>query len=87
MEGSDAGYVAAIDQGTTSTRCLLIDQDGHSVAGISWSTRSTFLPGMGQHDLWSLVQHASGRGGAMARASAEPRDIVAVGVTNRARRP
>ena len=78
------GYVAAIDQGTTSTRCLLIDQDGHSVAGHQLEhSQHLPRPGWVEHDpveIWSNTRAVVA--GAMARASAEPRDIVAVGVTN-----
>jgi glycerol kinase len=78
------GYVAAIDQGTTSTRCLLIDQDGNPVAAHQLEHAQHLpRPGWVEHDpeeIWTNTRQVVA--GAMAGARAEPRDIVAVGVAN-----
>ena len=78
------GYVAAIDQGTTSTRCLLIDQDGHPVAAHQLEHVQLLpRPGWVEHDpeeIWNNTREVVA--GAMASAGAETRDVVAVGVTN-----
>jgi glycerol kinase len=77
-------YVAAIDQGTTSTRCLLIDQDGHPVAAHQLEHAQLLpRPGWVEHDpeeIWTNTREVVA--GAMASAGAETRDVVAVGVTN-----
>ena len=45
------GYVAAIDQGTTSTRCLLIDHAGRPAAAHQREHAQHFpRPGWVEHD-------------------------------------
>jgi glycerol kinase len=78
------GYVAAIDQGTTSTRCLLVDHDGRPVASHQLEhAQSLPRPGWVEHDpdeIWANTREVVGT--ALARADADPADIVAIGVTN-----
>jgi glycerol kinase len=78
------GYVAAIDQGTTSTRCLLIDHEGRPVASHQLEhTQHLPQPGWVEHDpdeIWANTQAVVA--GALAGAGVQPRDVVAVGVTN-----
>ena len=79
-----AKYVAAVDQGTTSTRCMLFDHNG-GVAGIDQKEHEQIYPKPGwvEHDpleIWERTKDVIK--GALALASAEPGDIVAVGVTN-----
>jgi glycerol kinase len=78
------GYVAAIDQGTTSTRCLLIDHDGRSVAAHQLEhTQHLPQPGWVEHDpeeIWVNIRKVVA--GALARTSAAASDIVAVAITN-----
>jgi glycerol kinase len=78
------GYVAAIDQGTTSTRCLLIDFSGRPVAADQLEHAQHLpRPGWVEHDpeeIWANTRKVVG--GALTRAGAEPRDVVAVGITN-----
>jgi glycerol kinase len=78
------GYVAAIDQGTTSTRCLLVDHDGRPVASRQLEhTQHLPRPGWVEHDpeqIWTNTREVVA--GALAGAGAEPRDVVAIGVTN-----
>ena len=77
-------YVAAIDQGTTSSRCILFDRDGQIVSSAQKEHRQIFpRPGWVEHDaaeIWTKVQTAVRD--AMARAAAWPDDIAAIGVTN-----
>jgi glycerol kinase len=78
------GYVAAIDQGTTSTRCLLIDHDGRPVAAHQVEHAQHLpQPGWVEHDpeeIWANTREVVA--GALAGAGAQPGDVVAVGVTN-----
>ena len=79
-----AGYVAAIDQGTTSTRCLLVDHGGRPVASHQLEHAQHLpRPGWVEHDpgeIWANTREVVGA--ALDRADAEPADIVAIGVTN-----
>ncbi|MEO3939108.1 glycerol kinase GlpK [Dermatophilaceae bacterium Soc4.6] len=77
-------YVAAIDQGTTSTRCMLFDRSGTMV---SVSQRQHHQrhphPGWVEHDaaeIWSIVQEVVPR--ALADAAVRPEQVVSIGVTN-----
>src|SRR4051794_22607864 len=77
-------YVAAIDQGTTSTRCLVVDHDGRVVASHQLEHRQ-ILPRAGwvEHDgteIWENTREVCA--GALARADLTPREIAAVGITN-----
>src|SRR5690242_2223213 len=51
VRSASASLIAAIDQGTTSSRCLLIDHDGHVVASHQLEHRQiTPRPGWVEHD-------------------------------------
>jgi glycerol kinase len=77
-------YVAAIDQGTTSSRCALIDHHGAIVAMAQREHRQIFPePGWVEHDpveIWANVVGVIGE--ALSHFGASPADIAAVGVTN-----
>jgi glycerol kinase len=77
-------YVAAIDQGTTSSRCIVFNQDGAVVAVDQREHRQIFpKPGWVEHDateLWSKVQAVVA--GAIAKAGLRPDQISALGITN-----
>ncbi|HVN13761.1 MAG TPA: glycerol kinase GlpK [Kineosporiaceae bacterium] len=77
-------FVAAIDQGTTSTRCLLIDHGGRVVAVDQVEHRQILpRPGWVEHDaveIWANTRRVVA--GALARADAAAEDVAAVGVTN-----
>ena len=79
-----AQYVAALDQGTTSSRCILYDHDGRMVAIAQREHHQHFpQPGLVEHDateIWGIVQRIIRQ--ALDDAGAQPRDIVALGVTN-----
>ncbi|RIJ66998.1 glycerol kinase [Nakamurella silvestris] len=77
-------YIAALDQGTTSTRCMLFDHGGHMVSIAQREHRQYFpQPGWVEHDaseIWSIVKRIMPQ--ALADAGADPEDVVALGVTN-----
>jgi glycerol kinase len=77
-------YVAAIDQGTTSTRCILFDHSGSIVASDQMEHRQG-LPRAGwvEHDgaqIWNNTREVVA--GALAKANVTASSIAAVGITN-----
>ncbi|MBD0293391.1 MAG: glycerol kinase, partial [Jiangellaceae bacterium] len=79
-----ADYVVAIDQGTTSTRCMLVDSSGRPVASDQREHAQLFpKPGWVEHDpleIWTNTRLVVE--GALAQAGAEVTDVAAIGVTN-----
>ncbi|MDF2143806.1 glycerol kinase GlpK [Knoellia sp. p5-6-4] len=77
-------YVAALDQGTTSTRCLLFDRQGRLVSLAQRQHHQHFpRPGWVEHDageIWDIVQRLVPE--ALDNAGASPEQVVALGVTN-----
>ena len=77
-------YVAAIDQGTTSTRCILFNRRGATVSVHQMEITQIFpQPGWVEHDpleIWQRTQEVIAA--ALDKADATARDIVAVGITN-----
>jgi glycerol kinase len=79
-----SGFVAAIDQGTTSTRLILFDADG-AVAAVDQREHTQIHPRAGwvEHDaseVWQRTREVIG--GALASCGAQAADIAAVGITN-----
>ncbi|HZH20999.1 MAG TPA: FGGY family carbohydrate kinase, partial [Geodermatophilus sp.] len=77
-------YVAAIDQGTTSTRCMIFDQDG-AVVSVGQKEHQQIFPRAGwvEHDateIWTNTREVVGQ--ALARGNVGHSDVVAVGITN-----
>ncbi|NUT53725.1 MAG: glycerol kinase GlpK [Saccharothrix sp.] len=77
-------YVAAIDQGTTSTRCMIFDHSGRVVA-VDQREHEQIFPKAGwvEHDakeIWTNTRHVAA--GALAKADLDAADVVAVGITN-----
>jgi glycerol kinase len=77
-------YVAAIDQGTTSTRCMIFDQSG-TVMAVHQLEHAQVYPRAGwvEHDpieIWTKVQDVTRA--ALDKAGLTPNDLAAVGVTN-----
>jgi glycerol kinase len=77
-------YIAAIDQGTTSTRCMIFNHSGEPV-GIHQLEHEQIYPQPGwvEHDpleIWARTQDVIQ--GAMQRAGATADNIAAVGITN-----
>jgi glycerol kinase len=77
-------YVAAIDQGTTGTRCILFEQNGWMVTSVYEEHRQIYpRPGWVEHDpleIWDKTQRVIRA--ALGRGHIKPRQIAAVGVTN-----
>jgi len=77
-------YVAAIDQGTTSSRFMVFDHSGKVVTH-DQKEHTQIYPQSGwvEHDpleIWNAAQAVIA--GALAKGALDPRDIRAVGVTN-----
>src|SRR5688500_945518 len=79
-----ARYIAAIDQGTTSTRCMIFDHAGKVIALEQQEHRQIFpRPGWVEHDpeeIWLRTREVVA--GAIARANLTRDDLVALGITN-----
>jgi glycerol kinase len=77
-------YVAAIDQGTTSTRCIIFDHDGQIVGVAQKEHRQIFPePGLVEHDpveIWENTQAVIRE--VVESLNLQAGDIVAVGITN-----
>ena len=77
-------YVAAIDQGTTSTRCMIFDHAAR-VVSVGQREHQQHYPAAGwvEHDpveIWANTQQVTAE--ALARAGLTANDIAAVGITN-----
>ena len=77
-------YIAAIDQGTTSSRCMIFDADGAALASAQAEHRQIFpRPGWVEHDALEIWDKVTGVvSGAMAKLGIGPADLAAVGITN-----
>jgi glycerol kinase len=77
-------YVAAIDQGTTSTRFMVFDHGGNAIALDQKEHQQIYpKPGWVEHDpleIWSRTQEVTR--GAFDKGNISPNDIVAIGITN-----
>jgi len=79
-----AKYVAAIDQGTTSTRCMIFGHDGR-VVSVDQKEHEQIFPKAGwvEHDpeeIWRNTREVTA--GALAKGDLHAADIAAVGITN-----
>lgn len=77
-------FIAAIDQGTTSTRCVLFQKNGF-IAGIAQKEHQQIYPypGWVEHDpleIWQCTQEVVQE--AIARTNLQQGDISAIGITN-----
>jgi len=77
-------YVAALDQGTTSTRCILFDGSGRLVSVSQAEHQQHYpRPGWVEHDaaeVWRNVTRVVPE--ALERAGAAPEQVVAIGIAN-----
>lgn len=77
-------YVAAIDQGTTSTRCIIFDNEGHQIASGQYEHEQIFPEqGWVEHDpleIWANTRRAVST--ALADSDVAREDIIAIGITN-----
>ncbi len=78
------GYVAAIDQGTTGTRCIIFDRESNVISSAYEEHRQIYpKPGWVEHDpleIWDKTQRVIKL--AIQKADIDPHEIKAVGVTN-----
>lgn len=77
-------YILALDQGTTSSRAIILTKEGH-IVGIAQKELQQIFPNPGwvEHnacEIWS--SQASVMTGALAMAHLKMRDIAAIGITN-----
>lgn len=79
-----SAWIVAIDQGTTSTRCVLFDPTGQLGAIAQREHRQFYpQPGWVEHDpmeIWQATQEVIHE--VLAAASVSPRSVAAVGITN-----
>src|SRR3954468_2221179 len=79
-----ADYIGAIDQGTTSTRFIVFDQDGEIVT-VDQREHEQINPRAGwvEHDAKEIWKNTRGViGGALANSNLEAGDLAAIGITN-----
>lgn len=77
-------YILAIDQGTTSSRALVVDSTG-AICGVGQQPITQYFPQPGwvEHDpeeIWQTTEEAIGT--ALASAGVLPADLAAVGIAN-----
>ena len=76
--------IAAIDQGTSSTRCMLFDHSGQVVSIAQREHTQIYpQPGWVEHDpleIWERTQEVIGL--AISQSKIDPGEILAVGITN-----
>jgi glycerol kinase len=81
---SDQKYILAFDQGTTSSRSVIVDHDGKIVAAAQKEFKQIYpKPGWVEHDpmeIWSSQSSTATE--ALSRASLRSSDIAAIGITN-----
>jgi glycerol kinase len=77
-------YIAAIDQGTTSTRCMIFNHKGMSVGSHQLEHKQIYpKPGWVEHDpmeIWANTEKVIKE--AMAVSGSKPDEIAAIGITN-----
>ena len=77
-------YVLALDQGTTSSRAILLDEAG-AIAAVAQQEFEQFYPRAGwvEHDpMEILTSQLACAVAALGRVGARPRDVAAIGITN-----
>jgi glycerol kinase len=79
-----ADYIAAIDQGTTSTRCMIFDHSG-SVVSVAQMEHEQIFPRAGwvEHDpieIWNNTREVIGS--SLSKANLNSSNIKAIGITN-----
>ena len=81
---SEKKYVVAIDQGTTSTRCMVFNKKGLPVCSHQMEHAQIYPnPGWVEHDameIWSRTQDVIR--GALSQGGISADEIAAVGITN-----
>ncbi len=77
-------FIAAIDQGTTSTRCILFDHQGNSLGSDQKEHQQIYpRPGWVEHDAMEILENTHTVWiNALRRSDLSARDISAIGITN-----
>jgi glycerol kinase len=77
-------YILSLDQGTTSSRAILFDQQGKNIAHAQHEFEQRFPDaGWVEHDPYDiLTSQLTAAVEVMTRAGIRPRDVVALGITN-----
>jgi len=77
-------YIMAVDQGTTGTRCMIFDHESNIIAWAYEEHEQIYpKPGWVEHDpleIWEKTQLVIKT--AIQKAKIDPKEIVAIGVTN-----
>ena len=77
-------YIMALDQGTTSSRCILFDKSGNICSVVNKEFKQIYpQPGWVEHDaseIWDTTLEVARA--AMAKLSVKAEDISAIGITN-----
>ena len=77
-------YIMSLDQGTTSSRCILFDHEGNICSTAQREFRQIFpKPGWVEHDpmeIWRTTLEVAKN--AMEKLAVEAEDIAAIGITN-----
>ena len=79
-----SNHIVAIDQGTTSTRAIIVDHSG-SIVSVGQLEHEQIFPHAGwvEHDaaeIWSNTREAIGQ--ALSKANLTRHDVAAIGITN-----
>ncbi|MDX3075120.1 glycerol kinase GlpK [Streptomyces sp. NPDC088354] len=81
---TEGPFIAAIDQGTTSSRCIIFDKDGRIVSVGQKEHEQIFpKPGWVEHnaaEIWTNVQEVVAE--AVSKAGITAADVKAIGITN-----
>ncbi|HEY3341511.1 MAG TPA: glycerol kinase GlpK, partial [Anaerolineae bacterium] len=77
-------YIAAIDSGTTGTRCIIFNEAGRIIESAYLEHKQIYpRPGYVEHDAEEIWTNTRGVvGSALAKAQLTPSDLAAVGITN-----
>lgn len=77
-------FIAALDQGTTSTRCMLFDRHGRMVSVVQRTHSQSFpRPGWVEHDaseIWTVVQRIIPE--VLRKAKIDAKQVAALGIAN-----
>lgn len=84
MKIENEQFIMSLDQGTTSSRCILFDKAGHLVSMVQREFEQIYpKPGWVEHDpmeIWSSQLGVAIE--AMAKIGAKPEHIAGIGITN-----
>jgi glycerol kinase len=77
-------FIAAIDQGTTSSRCIIFNHQGEIVASAQKEHRQIFpQPGWVEHDAIEILENClSSFDTALNSGDIKPNEIIGIGITN-----